>query len=56
MASKIRRKGYISFLFLKKNVMNNSKSFFIGIDIIECENSIDLLTPLMIGMRKGVPS
>ena len=53
---KVRRQGLTSSFLLGKHIVNNLQSLFIRIDIIECKDSLNLLTPFMIILGNIPPS
>ena len=44
----VGRHGQTSFLFLQEDVVDDLKGSFIGADVVECENGVDDLSPLMV--------
>ena len=56
MSSKVRGKFKSSSLFLVKDIMDDFKSLFVRVDVVQSKNGSNLLSPIMISSGERVSS
>ena len=54
--SKIGRKCETASLLFVEHVVNDLQCFFVGVDVIECEDCSDFLSPIVICLGERMPS